>query len=110
MTNLRLALKNLCQHQEYKLDDIFQFQLCADVFFQKWIELWGDDKIKNYIQMLGSDHMAEYMTKCGCLYQFSNQRWEHFNALIKQFFFHRTARGEISNSGKGLKSVIKPFP
>ena len=39
VTNLRLALKNLCQHQEYKLDDIFQFQLCADVFFQKWIEL-----------------------------------------------------------------------
>jgi hypothetical protein len=43
--------------------------------------------------MLSSGHIAEYMFRWRNLHRFSQQGWEHFNALLKVFFFRRTSHG-----------------
>jgi hypothetical protein len=47
----------------------------------------------NYIHLLSSGHIAEYMFRWRNLHRFSQQGWEHFNSLLKVFFFRQTAHG-----------------
>jgi hypothetical protein len=43
--------------------------------------------------MIGSGHIADYLSKWKNLYRSSQQGWEAMNSLIKTFFFRRTSHG-----------------
>jgi hypothetical protein len=56
-------------------EDIIQFQLNVDDFFQVWVALFSSAGCTNYIHFLASRHIAEYMFRHN-LYHFSQQGWE----------------------------------
>lgn len=64
---------------------IVEFQEQADLFFQNWIRLHGREGVTNYIHMLGSGHICEYLFYWGNLYAHSQQGWEAFNSLVKTY-------------------------
>ena len=74
-------------------NEIKEFQLYVDIFFQKYMELTAREGITNYFHMLGSGHIADYLNICGNLYVHSQQGWEAFNSFLKVFYFRRTTRG-----------------
>jgi hypothetical protein len=69
--------------------------------------LWQKEGITNYIHMIGSGHIADYLFKWKNLYRFSQQGWEAMNSLIKTFFFRRTSHGGGVRGGK--KSRLIPI-
>jgi hypothetical protein len=81
------------QKSDYTDDQIIQFQHNIDDFFQLWVQLYSYSGCTNYIHLLSSGHIAEYMFRWRNLHRFSQQGWEHFNSLLKVFFFRRTAHG-----------------
>jgi hypothetical protein len=81
------------QKTDYTDNDITTFQNIIDDFFQVWVQLHSQTGCTNYIHMLSSGHIAEYMLCWHNLHRFSQQGWEHFNSLLKVFFFHRTHHG-----------------
>ena len=97
----------LCSHSDLSTEELSDFQLNCDLFFVKWVELHGVEGITNYIHMLGSGHVSEYMQHWGNLFQHSQQGWEAFNSLLKTFYFWRTQRGGYSRST--TKSRLKPL-
>ena len=74
----------------------------ADDFFSAWLGLIGYDGITNYIHMLGAGHIRYFLKKWRNLHRFSNQGWEAYNALVANYWHHRTQKG----GGKGEKSKI----
>lgn len=92
-------------------ESVFSFQNSADLFFQDWVALHGREGVTNYIHMIGSGHICEYLIYWGNLYSHSQQGWEAFNSLLKTYYFRRTLRGG-SGGGKhnqGKKSRIVPI-
>jgi hypothetical protein len=81
------------QKTDYTDNDITTFQNIIDDFFQVWVQLHSQTGCTNYIHMLSSGHIAEYMFRWRNLHRFSQQGWEHFNSLLKVFFFRRTQHG-----------------
>jgi len=81
------------QKTDYTDEDIYNFQYNIDDFFQVWVKLHSHTGCTNYIHMLSSGHIAEYMFRWRNLHRFSQQGWEHFNSLLKVFFFRRTSHG-----------------
>jgi len=75
----------------------------------------GREGITNYIHLLGSGHIAYYLTVHRNLYKFSQQNWESLNEKMKVTYFRNTQRG--GNYGKNtpdnershLLSVLKVF-
>jgi hypothetical protein len=81
------------KHEDLHNKEILEFQCNADIFFWKWVDLEGYNGMTNYIHLMGSGHLSEYMFQYQNLYQHSQQGWEKFNALLKMFYFCRTQRG-----------------
>ncbi len=81
------------QKSDFTDDQIQQFQANVDDFFQIWVTLYSYAGCTNYIQVLSSGHIAEYMFRWWNLHRFSQQDWEHFNSLLKVFFCWRMAHG-----------------
>ena len=73
------------------------FQKKADEFFLEWINLIGYDGITNYIHLLGAGHIRYFLKKWRNLHRFSNQGLEAYNALVANYWHHRTQKG----GGKG---------
>ena len=74
--------KNDLDHEQ-----IVEFQRYIDLFFRKWVKLHGIGGITNYIHMLGSGHIADYLFRWKKLCRHSQQGWEALNSLIKTFWF-----------------------
>ena len=49
------------KEKKYTEDEVNQYQFHADKFFHIWVELHGHTGVTNYIHMVGSGHMLEYM-------------------------------------------------
>ena len=60
----------------------------------------------NYIHLLGSGHISEYLYRHRNLYRHLQQGWEAFNKLLKSFFFCRTGCG---GGHGGTQSKLKPI-
>ena len=103
------ALELLRKKDDLSDDEIAQFQGNVDDFFQIWIKLHGAEGITNYIHMLGSGHISDYLFHWRNLYTHSQQGWEAFNALLKVFYFRQTGWGGAGNKGTGLKSKVIPI-
>ena len=71
--------------ESYTPDDLNQYRNHTDKFFQIWVELHEHCGVTNYIHMVGSGHMLEYMRSLGNLKNYLQQGWEALNALIKLF-------------------------
>ena len=101
LNNYRIAMVLLRQREDFTNTTIASYQPHADKFFQSWILLWNKEGVTNYIHMIGSGHIADYLYKWRNLYRFSQQGWEAMNSFIKTFFFRRTSHGG------GVKGVSK---
>jgi hypothetical protein len=97
------------QKEDFTNAQIMDFQEQADMFIQIWYDLHTKEGATNYIHMLASGHISEYLYYWRNLYAHSQQGWEALNSLIKTFYFRRTARGGVSNRGNGEKSRLKPI-
>jgi len=72
-------MKLLTAHRHLNDKEKNQFQDLIDDFFEQWIDLFGEEGIKNYIHVLGSGHMLYFLEKYNCLYIYSQQGWEDLN-------------------------------
>ena len=52
--------------------------------------------------MIGAGHIRYFLKKWRNLHRFSNQGWEAYNALVANYWHHRTQKG----GGRGDKSKI----
>jgi hypothetical protein len=102
------AIRILRKKEDLSEAEIRTFQEHVDLFFQSWVDLVGSDGITNYIHLLASGHIAEYVRYWKSLYPHSQQGWEALNSLIKTFYFHRTNRGGKPGGrrGNGRKSRV----
>jgi hypothetical protein len=91
-------------------DDITNFQLKIDDFFNAYVELSGAGKegVTNYLYMLGSGHIKYYMKMHGNLYKYSQQGWESLNENVKLSFFNHTQCGGNYGQTNGL--ACRKFP
>jgi hypothetical protein len=105
----RKAMLKLRQHAEFTDADIAEFQYDFDMFFQDWVELYGKNGLTNYIHLLSSGHISDYLFKWRNLYAHSQQGWESLNNQFKTMWFRRTGRGGAANGGKGPKSKLIPM-
>lgn len=80
------------------------FQKLVDLWIQDWLFLHAKSGMTNYIHMLCSGHITDYVKHWGNLYEHSQQGWEAFNALLKSFYFRRTSRG-----GGRARSRLRPI-
>eukprot|EP00978_Attheya_sp_CCMP212_P018561 scaffold50946_cov66-Attheya_sp.AAC.1 len=109
----RKAMLKLRQHADFTdediAEDIAEFQHDFDLFFQDWIGLYGKNGLTNYMHLLSSGHISEYLYKWKNLYVHSQQGWESLNNQFKTMWFRRTGRGGAANGGKGPKSKLIPM-
>lgn len=102
----RKAMRKLRQKADFTDDDILEFQGDVDEWFQDWVGLHGEAGMTNYIHLLASGHVSEYIRQHRNMYRHSQQGWEAFNALLKSFYFRRTGRG----GGRGaIRTKLKPI-
>jgi len=86
--------------------EISEFQYNIDIFGKNWLEAnKGVEGVTNYIHLLLSGHIAEYLMHWRNLYVHSQQGWEALNYAVKKFFFRRTNRG----GGRGSKNRLLPL-
>jgi hypothetical protein len=94
------AMELLRQKAQFSDADVFRFQKLIDLWTQDWINMYGKDGCTNYIHMLSSGHVSEYLFHWRNLYEHSQQGWEALNALIKTYYFRRTNRGGAGKGGR----------
>ena len=104
LNNYRSAMVLLRQKHDFNNDNIASYQNHADVFFQAWVKLWQKEGITNYIHMIGSGHISDYLYRWKNLYRFSQQGWEAMNSLIKTFFSDVQAM-EVGQRGRRVRSL-----
>ena len=108
MGHFRESMKIILKKEDLTNQEIFTYQQHADMFFKYWLALYGEEGITNYVHLVGSGHIGEYLFHWKSLYVHSQQGWEAFNALFKSFYFSRTQRGGATNRGLGDRSRLKP--
>jgi hypothetical protein len=108
LNNYRIAMVLLRKRDDFTNPMISLYQHHADKFYQAWILLWQKEGITNYLHMMGSGHISDYLYKWKNLYRFSQQGWEAMNSLIKTFFFRRTSHGG-GVRGASKKSRLIPI-
>jgi hypothetical protein len=97
-------------HRDLDVEEQELFQDQIDVFYENWIELFGEEGIMNYIHILGSSHMLYFLQKYNCLYMYSQQGWEDLNNRCQAFLLHNSSRGGYgSGEGKGKSSLCKIY-
>ena len=108
MDHYRLAMKILLLRRDVTDQEVMTYQKHADLFFKEWLLLFAEEGITNYMHLIGSGHVGEYLLHWKSLYAHSQQGWEAFNSLFKSFYFSRTQRGGATNQGLGERSRLKP--
>lgn len=108
LDNYRISMVLLRKKDDFTNVMVATYQCHADKFYQAWIHLWQKEGITNYLHMIGSGHVAEYLFKWKNLYRFSQQGWEAMNSLIKTYFFRRTSHGG-GVRGASQKSRLIPI-
>jgi hypothetical protein len=88
-------------------EKVIRMQNHFDMFSQILIFKLGYDKeiITNYMHLIHTGHMAEYMFHLKCLYRHSQQGWEHLMSNLKQYVFRRSNRGGGRGTGNRLEAI-----
>ena len=71
---------------EYTASKLRNYQEHTGIFGNLWIDLHQERGMTNYIHLIVSGHVYEYMLEWRNRYRFSKQGWESLNSLVKQFF------------------------
>ena len=99
--------KLICARVEFTDEMIEEFQCLADSFFTKWVSLNGMAGVTNYIHLLGSGHLMEFLYKYRNLYKFSQQGWEHLNKRASGIYHKHSQKG---GNGSVLESRSQILP
>ena len=92
--NYCVSLDILLVKEDLTDDQIMSYQWALDLFFQQWIDInKGKEGVTNYIHLIGSGHISEYLFEWRNLYEHSQQGWENLNNVVKKYYFRRTPRG-----------------
>ena len=104
----RKGLHILLSKVDCSVSQILVMQNNFDMFAQIIIFKLGYDKeiVTNYMHLIYTGHMAEYMVHLKCLYRHSQQGWEHLMGNLKQYCFRRSNRGGGKGSGNRLEAII----
>ena len=86
----RIAMVLLRKKDDFTNEEITSYQCHANKFFQVWHQLFQKEGKTNYIQMIGSAHIADYLYKWKNLYRISQHGWEAMNSLNQDFLFSTT--------------------
>ena len=105
----RTAMTILRRRHRLSSSEMWDFQRKSDFFFRDWLQLHGAEGMTNYVHMMGSGHVLEYLQHWGNLANHSQQGWEAFNSQFKTYFFNRTQRGGSVNKGRGKQSRMLPM-
>jgi hypothetical protein len=105
--NYTNALNILRKKEDLTNDEIFEFQNEIDKFSNIWIELNQRAGITNYIHLLASGHIADFLMHYRNLYEHSQQGWEALNSMLKVFFFRRTTRGGGRGDGSKVRQIAR---
>jgi hypothetical protein len=79
----RAAMISLRRKEDFEPEEVKLVQVQIDDFYQNWIELQVIAGITNYIHMLGTGHMADYLFQWKNIYRHSQQGWENLNNLVR---------------------------
>ena len=105
----RVSMVMLRNKERLTRDEIWAYQKKADYFFRDWIDCHAAEGMTNYVHMIGSGHVLEYLLHWGNLANHSQQGWEAFNSQFKTYFFNRTQRGGSVNKGRSKQSRMLPM-
>ena len=61
------------QREDFSEEEIDEFGIQCDVFFELWVDLTGLEGMTNYIHMIGRGHMTFYLREWRNLYRYSQQ-------------------------------------
>jgi hypothetical protein len=61
------------QREDFSEEEIDEFGIQCDVFFELWVHLTGLEGMTNYIHMIGSGHVTFYLREWRNLYRYSQQ-------------------------------------
>ena len=78
---------------EFSDEMIEEFQSLADSFFKGWVSINGMAGVTNYIHMLGSGHLMEFLYKYRNLYKYSQEGWEHHNKRASGIYHRHAQKG-----------------
>ena len=88
---------------------IEDFQKLADSFFRTWVSLNGMAGVTNYIHMLGSGHIKEFLYKYRNLYKYSQQGWEHQNKRANGTYHKHSQKGGHGSSLNNRSQILPIF-
>ena len=88
---------------------ITKFQKLADNFFKGWVELNELAGVTNYIHMLGSGHLMEFLKRYRNLYKYSQQGWEHLNKRACGIYHRHTQKGGHGSSLSTRSQMLPIF-
>ena len=110
-TNYRKAMGYLLSKRDLSDDDVKEYQWYADLFFGDWVLLTGKEGQTNYVHLIGSGHVADYLYRWKNLYQHSNQGFECWNKMWKRYYRFRTQRGgSVGNkTNESTRSRLLPL-
>ena len=101
------AIKILRMKKDLTNAEIFEFQNQIDQFANGWLELNNRAGMTNYIHLLASGHIADFLIHYRNLYEHSQQGWEALNSMLKVFFFRRTTRGGGNGDGSRVREIAR---
>ena len=101
--------KLICARMEFTDDMIEEFQSVADAFFLKWVSINGLAGVTNYIHMLGSGHLMEFLYKYRNLYKYSQQGWEHLNKYASGVYHKHSQKGGHRSSLESRSQILPIF-
>jgi predicted nucleic acid-binding Zn-ribbon protein len=99
----------LRQRQDFTHEEISDLDKKITLWSSAWISLTGREGMTNYIHMICSGHLVEYLKRWKNLYRFSNQGWEYQNASIRYIYHHRSQHGGSSGKNGTRSSKVRPL-
>jgi hypothetical protein len=69
MPNYQTAMQRLRRKEDFTDEDIAECQNKIDLWFHDWVSLTGLDGMTNYVHLVSSGHIAEYLVRHQNLYR-----------------------------------------
>jgi hypothetical protein len=99
------SILSMRKRNDFTDAEVHEFQWSVNQFAQVWVRInKRKEGITNYIHLMISGHLSDYLFKWRNLYVHSQQGWEALNLAVKKFFFCRTNRG----GGWGSRNRLLP--
>jgi hypothetical protein len=86
----RSVMGILSEKREFTDEKIKGIQFLIDSWFQNWNLLWSVDGCTNYLHLLSSGHMTEFVYKWRNLHRFPSRVGKNSTHVFSTFYFRRT--------------------